>query len=245
VIYLLRLNRKRRSTFNTTIIILPSCKTTAPLSCTNPSTEVIINRPITPNDTAKFWRMMARLARLSPTATRKLTQVIAHQGDIGGFESYCRTRAADGAFDVLELWRHLPARVSLITRTARNRALYWLPQLEPGPGGPASYGDKAPHPADWLHAGLRNWPKPQVLVRGKSIQMRYQLLGPFVRAGLPERPLFLLVVKGMHRLVGKKKPRYQHRGPPFYLISAVKQAKAGSCPGLLKPSWLGCGSAGN
>ncbi len=51
---------------------------------------------------------------------------------------------ADGAFDVLELWRQLPERVSLITRTARNRALYWLPQPQSGPGRPASYGDKAP-----------------------------------------------------------------------------------------------------
>jgi hypothetical protein len=147
---------------------------------------------------------------------------------------------ADGAFDVLELWRHLPERVSLITRTARNRSLYWLPQPEPELGHPASYGDKAPHPADWLHAGLRNWPKPQVLVRGKSIQMRYQLLGPFVRAGLPERPLFLLVVKGMHRLVGKKKPRYKHREPSFYLISAVQDGQTWQLPWPIETilAWL-------
>jgi hypothetical protein len=147
---------------------------------------------------------------------------------------------ADGGFDVLELWRHLPERVSLITRTARNRSLYWLPQPEPGPSCPASYGDKAPHPADWLHAGLRNWPKPQVLVRGKSIQMRYQLLGPFVRAGLPERPLFLLVVKGMHRLVGKKKPRYKHREPSFYLISAVQAGQSWQLPWPIETilAWL-------
>lgn len=46
---------------------------------------------------------------------------------------------------------------------------------------------------------------------------------PFVRAGLPQRPLFLLVVKGIHCLVGKKKPHYKHRNPAFYLISAVQQ----------------------
>lgn len=137
---------------------------------------------------------------------------------------------ADGGFDVLALWRQLPERVSLITRTARNRALYWLPQPQSGPGRPASYGDKAPHPADWLHAGLRNWPQPQMLVRGKSIQMRYQLLGPLVRDGLPERPLFLLVVKGMHRLVGKKKLRYKHRELSFYLISAVQEGESWQLP---------------
>ena len=137
---------------------------------------------------------------------------------------------ADGAFDVLALWRQLPVGVHLISRTARNRALYWLPEPRSGPGRPASYGEKAPHPADWLHAGLRNWPTQQVLVRGKWIKMRYQVLGPFVRDGLPERPLFLLVVKGMHRLVGTKKRRYKTRKPAFYLISAVQVGDSWQLP---------------
>lgn len=147
---------------------------------------------------------------------------------------------ADGSFDVLELWRQLPERVHLITRTARNRALYWLPEPRSGPGRPASYGDQAPHPADWLHAGLRHWPTQTVLVRGKSIQMRYQLLGPFVRAGLPDRPLFLLVVKGMHRLVGPKKRHYKHRKPSFYLISAVQEGDTWRLPVPLETilAWL-------
>jgi hypothetical protein len=134
---------------------------------------------------------------------------------------------ADGGFDVLDLWRGLPERVVLVTRTARNRCLYSLPKLDsqPGPGRPPSYGERAPHPADWLHAGLRHWPTQDVEVRGKQIKMRHQVLGPFVREGLPERPLFLIVVKGMHRLVGKKKPRYKHRAPSFYLVSAVQTAK--------------------
>jgi hypothetical protein len=55
--------------------------------------------------------------------------------------------------------------------------------------------------------------------------MRYQVLGPFVSEGLPERPLFLIVVKGMHHLVGKKKLQYKHRGPSFYLVSAVQTAE--------------------
>jgi hypothetical protein len=133
---------------------------------------------------------------------------------------------ADGGFDVLDLWRSLPERVILVVRTARNRRLYWMPKPDspPGPGRPARYGELAPHPADWLHAGLRNWPKSMILVRGKLIQMRYQVLGPFVREGLPERPLFLIVVKGMHRLVGKKKRAYKHKGPSFYLVSATQHS---------------------
>lgn len=139
---------------------------------------------------------------------------------------------ADGGFDVLDFWRGLPERVILLTRTARNRRLFWLPKTpaQPGPGRPPSYGEPAPHPADWLHAGLRHWPTLSVPVRGKSIQMRYQVLGPFVREGLPERPLFLIVVKGMNRLVGKKKRAYKYKGPSFYLVSAVWRADQWALP---------------
>ena len=65
---------------------------------------------------------------------------------------------ADGGFDVLELWRSVPENVILVTRTARNRCLYYLPTAEAasGPGRPALYGERAPHPSAWLHAGLRN-----------------------------------------------------------------------------------------
>lgn len=98
---------------------------------------------------------------------------------------------ADSSFDVLEFWRGLLERTILITRTARNRCLYYLPQpvSDPGPGCSASYGERAPHPADWLHAGLRNWPSQSIEVRGKFIRMKYQVLGPCVCDGtsLPNR----------------------------------------------------------
>jgi hypothetical protein len=132
---------------------------------------------------------------------------------------------ADGGFDVLDLWKGLPERVILAVRTARNRRLCWLPKPDPqpGPGRPPDYGELAPHPAEWLHAGLRHWPKQIVEVRGRHIQMTYQVLGPFVRVGLPEQPLFLIVSKGMHRQVGKQLVRFKHRGPSFYLVSALRQ----------------------
>ena len=128
---------------------------------------------------------------------------------------------ADGSFDTLGFWAGLPERAILAVRAARNRALYWLPEPHPGPGRPASYGEQAPHPGDWLHKGL-SWQKRDIPVRGKFILMKFQVLGPFVRAGLPEIPLFLFVVKGMHRKVGKKKPHWKHRKPSFYLVSAVQ-----------------------
>ena len=128
---------------------------------------------------------------------------------------------ADGSYDTLNFWSVLPERTVLAVRTARNRRLYYLPEKHPGPGRPASYGSLAPHPCDWLHQGLV-WQKRQIPVRGKSILMKFQVLGPFVREGLPEVPMFLFVVKGMHRKVGKKKPHWKHRKPSFYLVSAMQ-----------------------
>lgn len=126
---------------------------------------------------------------------------------------------ADGLYDTLNFWRGLPERTMLAVRTARNRRLYSLPEPTTGPGRPPSYGALAPHPSEWLHRGL-TWQHREILVRGRTILMKFQVLGPFVRDGLPERPLFLIVVKGMHRQVGKRKPRWQHRKPAFYLVSA-------------------------
>ncbi len=108
---------------------------------------------------------------------------------------------ADGSFDTLDFWSGLPQRVILAVRTARNRALYWLPKQHAGPGRPASYDPQAPHPSEWLHKG-RSWQKRDIPVRGKLILMKFQVIGPVVRAGLPHIPMFLIVVKGMHRKVG-------------------------------------------
>jgi len=145
--------------------------------------------------------------------------------DLAGRTEQWVMALADGGFDVLDLWRELPKKVVLVVRTARNRALYDLPTRKstPGPGRPPSYGEPAKKPSEWLHAGLKKWPKHSLTVRGKEICMTYQVQGPFVREGLPEIPLFLLVIKGMHRLVGKKKKLYKHKGPSFYLVSAVKR----------------------
>jgi hypothetical protein len=128
---------------------------------------------------------------------------------------------ADGSYDTLNFWRELPERALLAVRTARNRALYWLPGPHSGVGRPPSYGERAPHPWEWLHKGVV-WQKREVPVRGRSILMKFQVFGPFLRDGLPEVPMFLIVVKGMHRKVGKRKPHYKHRKPSFYLVSAVQ-----------------------
>lgn len=118
----------------------------------------------------------------------------------------------DGSYDTLNFWRNLPERTILAVRTARSRRLYYLPDKHPGRGRPARYGALAPHPCEWLHKGLA-WQKRDVWVRGRVIRMKFPVLGPFVREGLPDVPLFLIVVKGMHRKVGKRRPHFKHRLP--------------------------------
>jgi hypothetical protein len=49
--------------------------------------------------------------------------------------------------------------------------------------------------------------------------MRYLVQGPFVREGLPDQPLFLLIVKGSTQRMGGRRSKYS--GPRYYLISAV------------------------
>jgi len=155
---------------------------------------------------------------------------VRKQLDLAGRSAQPLLALADGGFDVLDLWRNLPERIILLARTARNRSLYDLPPEYAGRGRPPSYGEKAPPPAAWLHAGLRHWPSAWVRVRGKDIHMRHQVMGPFVREGLPERPLFLIIVKGIHRQVGKRRIRYKHRGPSFYLVNAVFKEDAWQLP---------------
>jgi hypothetical protein len=141
--------------------------------------------------------------------------------DEAGRERQMILTLADGSFDTLNFWRGLPERTVLAVRTARNRRLYYLPEKREGPGRPASYGALAPHPWEWLHKHIA-WQKRDIPVRGKTLLMKFQVLGPFVREGLSEIPLFLFVVKGMHRKVGKKKLRWKHRKPSFYLVSAIQ-----------------------
>ena len=123
---------------------------------------------------------------------------------------------ADGSFDTVGMWAELPERVDLVVRTARNRALYHLPQPHTGRGRPALYGPQAPSPAAWLQQ-RQGFEKKTVTVRGLSRTMRYRLEGPFVRDALPHKPLFLLVIGGGKRPAGSRRKQYQ---PCFFLVSA-------------------------
>jgi hypothetical protein len=129
---------------------------------------------------------------------------------------------ADGSYDVLELWRQLPARCILVVRTARNRALYALPEPELRVGRPAAYGEQALHPAQWLRL-RKGWTTWQLSVRSQVRTMRYRVEGPFVRDGLPNCVVFLIIIGGTTRWVGKRQPKRKQTKPCFYLVNAVQQ----------------------
>ena len=127
---------------------------------------------------------------------------------------------ADGAFDVVDFWRGLPENVDLVVRTARNRCLYGLPTRREGRGRPALYGERQPPPEAFLRERSA-FKRVTIRVRGRNQPLRYRVVGPVLREGLADRPLFLIVVGGQQWRVGKRRLRVRRREPAFYLVSAV------------------------
>jgi len=128
----------------------------------------------------------------------------------------------DGGFErTVAFWRQLPKGVILAGRTARSRVLYALPGDYAGRGRPRSYGERARKPAAWLKEKT-GWKTSQVRVRGRWREMTYRIEGPYLRDGLLEQPVFLIVVRGMDRKVDGRRVK---RDPAFYLVSACKQGQ--------------------
>lgn len=123
----------------------------------------------------------------------------------------------DGSFErAVDFWKGLPERTVVLGRTARNRLLYELPVYS-GVGRPPLYGPKAKYPYEWFKE-RKGWQTFHAPVRGHLREMRYRVEGPFLRDSMPERPVFLLVVRGMQRKVNG---RMVKRKPAFYLVNAV------------------------
>lgn len=122
----------------------------------------------------------------------------------------------DGSYSTRHIWAGLPERVEVLARCARNRALYALPGRAHGPGRPRRYGERAPRPDAWL-VERGGWQKTTLTVRGRTIPITYRVAGPYLVKGAPERPLFLLVVKGIDQRARRKR----RREPSFWLVSAV------------------------
>jgi hypothetical protein len=124
----------------------------------------------------------------------------------------------DAHFDTLDGWRALPVRTMLLVRTACNRALCTLPPA--GARTNRKYGERAPRPDAWV--GRRGgWQYATIPVRGRTVSARYQVAGPFLRRGVADRPLFLLVVSGSRQATGRYRRR---RAAAYFLVNAVQDA---------------------
>jgi len=154
---------------------------------------------------------------------------VREQLDVAGRQVQTILALGDGAFDVEGLWRGLPQNVVLAVRTARNRVLYRLPTRRSGPGRPALYGERWPSPGDYLRQ-RQGWTRTRIRVRGREQRLRYRVEGPVVRYGMPDVPLFLIVVGGQQWSVGKRRPHKRRRQPAFFLVSAVRQGDDGVLP---------------
>jgi hypothetical protein len=115
---------------------------------------------------------------------------------------------ADTTYGAKGMWQDLPERVDLLVRCAKNRALFALP-TPPPPGTRGRkriYGEQAPHPVDWLRE-RGGWQHTTVAVRGRTIPVTSRVAGPYLLKGAPQRPVFLLVVKGIAKQSAKHKRR--------------------------------------
>lgn len=125
---------------------------------------------------------------------------------------------ADGVYDTVGLWRRLPERTVLVVRTAKNRVLRGLPGAAGGRGRPRRYGERVARPDAWLRERT-GWRQTVLRVRGREIPVTYRVEGPVLRQGAPQRPLYLVVVKGIKRRVNGK---VREREPVFLLVNAAE-----------------------
>lgn len=137
--------------------------------------------------------------------------------DAAGRQEQPLVSVGDGSYDTAPLWAALPTNVTLIARCARNRALFALPTAEKRRGAPRKYGERSRTPPEWL-AERTGWERITLPVRGREKALRYRVEGPFVVKRAAGRPLFLLVVPGVH-----EQGRRRRRDPAFWLISAVQR----------------------
>jgi len=134
----------------------------------------------------------------------------------------------DGDFSVAKMRALLPEGVVLMTRFARNRILRELPGPEEvRRGRPRLYGPRSRRPHEWL-AESSGWRRARLQVRGRAIAPRYRVEGPFLLERAPERPVFLLVVRGVQRAPGQG--RRARREPAFWIVSAVSDGDRWALP---------------
>jgi len=121
---------------------------------------------------------------------------------------------ADGSYDTLNLWKHLPDDVILFARSAKNRVLFHLPTPQARRGRKRIYGERALSPQQ-IWQGRTGWRKLELMVRGRTRHLQYKVSQPVLRRGAAHRPLLLIVVRG-------KKNKRTRRIPLPFLVNAVQ-----------------------
>jgi hypothetical protein len=121
---------------------------------------------------------------------------------------------ADGSYDTLNLWKHLPDGVILFARSAKNRVLFHLPTPQARRGRKRIYGERALSPQQ-IWQGRKGWRKLELMVRGRTRHLQYKVSQPVLRRGAAHRPLLLIVVRG-------KKNKRTRRIPLPFLVNAVQ-----------------------
>ena len=122
----------------------------------------------------------------------------------------------DGTDSTASFLADLPARVTVLARCARNRALFALPTYRvTGRGRQPRYGERGPTPTATLHEAT-DWQQVSVVVRGRTIPLTATVTGPWLIHGAPVQPLALIVVRGIDR--GRGTTRRQ-RDPQFFLVT--------------------------
>jgi hypothetical protein len=129
---------------------------------------------------------------------------------------------ADGSYDTVDMWRSAPERVVAAVRTAKNRVLYsYLPPAQRR--GQRKYGERLAAPVEWMQQWRTGCQRTQIVVRGVERRLRYRIVGPVVRKGVPDQPLWLVVVSGQTYPKGKGNVRQKQRQPTAYLVTAHSQ----------------------
>lgn len=163
--------------------------------------------------TQKSYRIQTVAYKEWQTAVISLNW-LQHQLERVGQTTRTILMLGDGSYDNLNLWKHLPDGVTLLVRSAKNRVLYFMPDDHMHKN--RKYGERAPTPQQiWQQRA--GWQRVRLTIRGQQRRFTYRCIGPVLRKGASNRPLFLIVVRGQ---VYTKHGRKRYRKPIPYLVNA-------------------------
>jgi hypothetical protein len=151
-----------------------------------------------------------------------LAQINWLRSQLNALDDTLRSRrllvAMDGGYDVNALVAAIPANVTCLIRSARNRKLFQMaPSVRPmRRGRRCVYGEEAPRPCQFAQM-RKGWLFEKVKVRGRDFDVRFRVEGPFLVEGAAKSPVFLIVVGGYRRKIGGK---LREGDPRYFLVNA-------------------------